>query len=47
MSLFIDRRSLAHPEWLDQFWMDFDRQTALIKKGIIYLAPLPVLDTIQ
>jgi ribosomal protein L37AE/L43A len=35
MSLFIDRRSLAHPEWLDQFWTDFDRQTALIRNGTL------------
>jgi hypothetical protein len=35
MSIFTDRRSVAHPEWLPQFFEDFDRQTALIKNGTL------------
>ncbi len=31
MSAFTRNQSLAHPEWLDQFWKDFDSQTALIR----------------
>jgi hypothetical protein len=35
MSAFTRHRSLAHPEWLPQFFGDFDRQTALIKNGTL------------
>ena len=30
MSIFTRCQSLAHPEWLPQFFKDFDSQTALI-----------------
>jgi len=35
MSIFTRCQSLAHPEWLPQFFKDFDSQTALIKNGTL------------
>ena len=33
MTAFTRRQKLAHPEYLPQFWKDFESQTALIRNG--------------